>query len=127
MSVDPTQEVEEARNKIFRKFSIIDKANSQGKSAEDYVLKATGFREYLLPNLNLGSNRHQISAKSDRFRLIDYDFIRKRISKSQQIELTLVDVSDLQEQIVEGGSLSSSFYVLKKTFTFFMLFWIFMC
>lgn len=105
MSVDPNQEVDEARNKIFRKFSIIDKANSQGKSADDYVLKATGFREYLLPNnLNLGNNR-QLTTKNDRFKLIDYDFIRKRISKSQQIELTLVDIADLREQIAEGESL----------------------
>lgn len=65
-----------------------------------------GFREYLLPNLDLGNNRHLLSAKisdqNNSFKLIDFDFIRKRISKNQQIELTLVDIADLHEQIVEG-------------------------
>jgi PI3-kinase family, ras-binding domain len=107
VSVDPNQEVAEVRNKIFRKFSIIDKVNSQGKSPEDYVLKATGFREYIMPNLDLGNNRYLLSAKSDCFKLLDYDYVRRCISKNQQIELTLVGAADLHEQITEGMSHSS--------------------
>ena len=102
MSVNPTVEIEEARNKIFRKFSRIDIVNSQGKSPSDYVLKATGFREYLLPNLDIG-NRHHLSSKTGGFKLLDYDYIRRCISKNQQIELTLVDIADLHSQIVQGN------------------------
>lgn len=98
--MDPNQPVDEARNKIFRKFSIIDRTNSQGKKPEDYVLKASGFREYLLSNVDLGNNRH-LSSTTEGFKLIDYDYIRYRISKKQQIELTLVEASELYEQVAE--------------------------
>lgn len=93
--------MEDAINKIFRKFSLVDKANSQGKGPEDYVLKATGFREFLLPNKVIG-NTQQLTTKTDGFKLIDYDYIRKCISKKMQIELTLVDVSELREKLKEG-------------------------
>jgi hypothetical protein len=101
--LDPTLEVEDARAKIFKKFSLIDIVHSQGKSPCDYVLKATGFREYLLPNLEIG-NRHHLSPKSGGFKLLDYDYIRRCISKNQQIELTLVDSTEVHSQIVQGNS-----------------------
>ena len=103
MSVDPTLQVDEARDKMFKKFSLIDIVHTQGKSPSDYVLKATGFREYILPNLDIG-NRYSFSAKSGGFKLLDYDYVRRCISKNQQIELTLVDVADLHNQIVQGKS-----------------------
>jgi hypothetical protein len=100
IDVDPQLVVEEIRNQVFQKFSMIDKVNSNGKFPDMYVLKVTGYSEYLVNNVQV-SGEKRLSAHMDGFKLLDYDYIRKCISKKQQIILSLVEASELSEQISE--------------------------
>jgi len=72
------QSVKELKEVIFDKYKKIDILKTSQKSANDYLLKVTGFRSYFTSN--------------DK-KLIAYDYIRSCINKNQQILLSLLDMS----------------------------------
>ncbi|GAM22583.1 hypothetical protein SAMD00019534_057580 [Acytostelium subglobosum LB1] len=100
---DPHVPVGEVLTDMFRKYAMVDIINTRGKTATDFVLKVTGFREYILTTLQLGAQTvadHRLTptAKNGDFALLDYDYIRQCISKQQSIDLTLTSFSTLQSQ-----------------------------
>ncbi|EGG24544.1 phosphatidylinositol-4,5-diphosphate 3-kinase [Cavenderia fasciculata] len=95
LDVSPQLTVEELKTQIFKKFALVDKSISRGdKTPNDYVIKVTGFREYILSIKELGEaglsrlDRYQPTGKDGDFALIDYDYVRQCISKQQMLELS---------------------------------------
>lgn len=88
--VDTSNQLQEV---LFNKFiRSLGEEKAGGKSAADYVLKVTGFEEYLYGDSQL----------------ISYDYIRRMISKGEQIEISLIPLEALEEQIKELSSTYTS-------------------
>ncbi|EGC40128.1 hypothetical protein DICPUDRAFT_52203 [Dictyostelium purpureum] len=102
---DPNESVKEVKNQIFKKFAMIDRNHTKDKTADDFVLKVTGFREYILCHAELGNltsrQRFYPTGANGDFALIDYDYIRQCVSKNQLIELSLTNNSILKLNQVE--------------------------
>ncbi|KAF2072204.1 hypothetical protein CYY_006485 [Polysphondylium violaceum] len=102
---DPNTTVKEVKTQIFKKFSMIDRTHTSNKTANDFVLKVTGFREYILSVSELGNltNRQRFypTGAGGDFAMIDYDYVRQCIGKGQLIELSLINNSILSQSQVE--------------------------
>ncbi|GAM18279.1 hypothetical protein SAMD00019534_014540 [Acytostelium subglobosum LB1] len=100
---DPNQTVTETLNDIYRKYSVFEKVSTKDMSPIDFVLKVTGFSEFILSVPQLGTKtveEHRIkpSGKDGDFSMLDYDYIRSCISKQQIVELTFSSSSILAKQ-----------------------------
>ncbi|KYQ90057.1 phosphatidylinositol-4 [Tieghemostelium lacteum] len=103
----PNQSVREVKQQIFKKFTMIDRIHTRDKTADDFLLKVTGLREYILSMQDLGEinaetkQKFNATAANGDFALIDYDHIRLCIGKQQQITLSFTDNSILKQNIEE--------------------------
>jgi len=88
--------VKEVTEKIFDKYRKTDPVATANTTCEDYILKVTSFKEYLI-------GQHPI---------LSYDYIRKTISKEGKITLSLLEISDIDLQIPEYAEASVSDMVL---------------
>eukprot|EP01102_Stenamoeba_stenopodia_P009928 TRINITY_DN2950_c0_g4_i1.p1 TRINITY_DN2950_c0_g4~~TRINITY_DN2950_c0_g4_i1.p1 ORF type:complete len:949 (+),score=178.17 TRINITY_DN2950_c0_g4_i1:889-3735(+) len=70
------QTVQSLRDTIFQKLKTKNPKAAKGKTSNDFVLKVTGFSDWLL---------------TDNAMLFEYDHICKCLSKSQDIELSLIE------------------------------------
>ncbi|KAM9988840.1 hypothetical protein ACTFIY_004886 [Dictyostelium cf. discoideum] len=95
----PNSSVGDVKKEIFKKFAMIDRVHTQGKTQDDFVLKVTGFREYILCIHELGNltsrQRFYPTGSGGDFSLIDYDYIRQCVGKNQTVELSLTNNSIL--------------------------------
>jgi hypothetical protein len=75
------------------------------KTREDYVLKVTGFRSYLVTGTK---------------KLVDYEYSRKCIAKLERISLTFLEIqTSLTQDIVDCVNKKKNFDLYLKIFFFY--------
>mmetsp|Transcript_419 Transcript_419/g.1446 ORF Transcript_419/g.1446 Transcript_419/m.1446 type:complete len:1166 (-) Transcript_419:175-3672(-) len=93
VSARPVDRADQLQVTIFNKYiRTVGAEQAAGKKVEQYVLKVTGFKEYLY-----GQSQ-----------LIAYDFIRKAISKAELIEISLVPIADIEDLLSDLSATYSS-------------------
>eukprot|EP01133_Synstelium_polycarpum_P015439 gene15439-18312_t len=92
---EPRHTVAATKLAIFKKYTMVEKIATKDKSADDFVLKVTGQREYILTRAELGHTytRFYPTGEDGDFSLLDYDYVRQCIARSQTIELTFTNNS----------------------------------
>ena len=92
IEVRPVLMAYQVRDVIFGKISRTAGGTFDGVNAEDFILKVTGFQEYLYGNSQL----------------ISYDYIRKCISRNDSICISLVPLSSLERVLSEASETQQS-------------------
>jgi hypothetical protein len=82
LQVSPQTCLDDVIVAAFKKFSSFSRQEAKGKSPGDYVLKVTGYQDFLF-----GSDP-----------IIYYDYIRRCLSKEQDIILSLVETQEIVKQ-----------------------------
>ena len=85
IEVRSVEHVYKVRNMIFKKYKKTIRDDSDTLNENEFILKVTGSQEFLF-----GASQ-----------LLSYDYVRKKISLAQPLDLTFIKISELSELLDE--------------------------